>query len=184
MTGARRLPSGRCCFATCGNGKFEYVPPVRGSGLATLTSGRGAAFGDLFNNGKIDVVISPIDGPPVLLRNVNPDRHHWVELKLVGGPKSPRDAVGATVYLTANGMRQREDVMSGGSYISSNDPEGAFRAGGCDGRGDGGDSLAVGRGGDGEVACGGSRFTALKRARGSRAFFAAGGRAGNEGDAG
>jgi hypothetical protein len=108
-------------FRNLGNGKFAYVPPVKGSGLATLTSGRGAAFGDLFNNGKIDVVINPIDGPPVLLKNVNPDHHHWVELKLVGGPKSPRDAVGATVYLNANGMRQREDVMSGGSYISSND---------------------------------------------------------------
>jgi hypothetical protein len=94
-----------------------------------LTSGRGAAFGDLFNNGKIDVVISPIDGPPVLLRNVNPDRHHWVELKLVGGPKSPHDAVGATVYLNANGTRQREDIMSGGSYISSNDQRPHFGLG-------------------------------------------------------
>ncbi|MDE3064027.1 MAG: ASPIC/UnbV domain-containing protein, partial [Acidobacteriota bacterium] len=37
------------------------------------------------------------------------------------GPKSPRDAVGATVYVTANGMKQREDVLSGGSYLSSND---------------------------------------------------------------
>ena len=111
------------------NGKFEYVPPVKGSGLATLTSGRSAAFGDLFNNGKIDVVINPIDGPPVLLKNVNPDRHHWVELKLVGGAKGPRDAVGATVYLTVDGMRQREDVMSGGSYISSNDQRPHFGLG-------------------------------------------------------
>jgi hypothetical protein len=111
------------------HGKFDYVPPVKGSGLAVLTSGRGAAFGDLFNNGKIDVVINPVDGPPVLLRNVNPDQHHWVELKLVGGPKSPRDAVGATVYLNANGMRQREDVMSGGSYISSNDQRPHFGLG-------------------------------------------------------
>jgi hypothetical protein len=108
---------------------------VKGSGLATLTSGRGAALGDLFNNGKIDVVISPIDGPPVLLKNVNPDHHHWVELKLVGGRDaatgklSPRDAVGATIYLTANGMRQREDVMSGGSYISSNDQRPHFGLG-------------------------------------------------------
>jgi len=67
-----------------------------------------------------------VDGPPVLLKNVNPDRHHWVEFKLIGGPKSPRDAVGATIYLTANGMRQREDVMSGGSYISSNDQRAHF----------------------------------------------------------
>jgi hypothetical protein len=65
----------------------------------------------------------------VLLRNVNADRHHWVELKLVGGPKSPRDAIGATVFLNANGMRQREDVMSGGSYISSNDQRPHFGLG-------------------------------------------------------
>ncbi len=116
-------------FRNLGNGKFAYVPPVKGSGLATLTSGRGAAFGDLFNNGKIDVVINPIDGPPVLLKNVNADHHHWVELKLVGGPKSPHDAVGTTVYLSANGMRQREDVMSGGSYISSNDQRAHFGLG-------------------------------------------------------
>jgi hypothetical protein len=109
--------------------RFEYVPPVKGTGLAVVTPGRGAAFGDLFNDGKVDVVISPIDGPAVLLRNVNTDRHHWVELKLVGGQKSPRDAVGATVYLTANGMRQREDVMSGGSFISSNDQRAHFGLG-------------------------------------------------------
>jgi hypothetical protein len=116
-------------FRNLHNGKFEYVPPVKGSGLAALTSGRGAAFGDLFNNGKIDVVVSPIDGPPLLLKNVNADRHHWVELKLIGGPKSPRDAVGATVYLSANGIRQREDIMSGGSYISSNDQRPHFGLG-------------------------------------------------------
>jgi len=117
------------------HGRFDYVPPVKGSGLAVLTPGRGAAFGDLFNNGRIDVVINPVDGPPVLLKNVNPDHHHWVELKLMGGTnpktgkKSPRDAMGATVYLTANGMRQREDVMSGGSYISSNDQRPHFGLG-------------------------------------------------------
>jgi hypothetical protein len=116
-------------FRNLHNGKFEYVPPVKGSGLAVLTSGRGAAFGDLFNNGKIDVVINPIDGPPVLLKNVDPDHHHWVELKLVGGSKSPRDAMGSTVYLTADGMRQREDIMSGGSYISSNDQRPHFGLG-------------------------------------------------------
>jgi hypothetical protein len=106
---------------------FEYVPPVKDSGLAVVIPGRGAAFGDLFNDGKIDVIINPVDGPPTLLRNVNPDHHHWVELALVGGTdpktgkKSPRDATCATVYLSANGMRMRQDVLSSGSYISSND---------------------------------------------------------------
>jgi hypothetical protein len=50
-------------------------------------------------------------------------------LKLVGGAKSPRDAVGATVYLTAGGIRQRGDVLSGGSYLSSNDPRVHFGLG-------------------------------------------------------
>jgi hypothetical protein len=87
------------------------------------------AVGDLFNDGKIDAVINVIDGHPVLLRNVNADSNHWLELKLVGGAKSPRDAVGATVYVTANGMRQRADVISGGSYLSSNDQRPHFGLG-------------------------------------------------------
>jgi hypothetical protein len=102
---------------------------VKDTGLASLTSARGAAFGDLFNDGKIDVVISPIDGQPLLLRNVSDDRHHWVELDLTGTGKSPRDAVGAVVFLTANGMRQRVEVLSSGSYISSNDKRAHFGLG-------------------------------------------------------
>jgi hypothetical protein len=108
-------------FRNLRNGKFELVPAVEGTGLAALAVGRGAAFGDIFNDGKIDVVINNLDGPPLLLRNVNPDHHHWIELKLTGKGKTPRDAVGTTVYLTAGGTRQREDVLSGGSYLSSND---------------------------------------------------------------
>jgi enediyne biosynthesis protein E4 len=108
-------------FHNLKNGKFDLVPAVEGTGLAVVSVGRGAAFGDLFNDGKVDVVISNMDGVPVLLRNVNPDHHHWVELKLIGGAGSPRDAVGATVYLKAGGIRQRGDVLSGGSYLSSND---------------------------------------------------------------
>lgn len=116
-------------YRNLSNGKFELVPAVEGTGLAVVTVGRGTAFGDLFNDGKIDVVINSMDGEPFLLRNVNPDHHHWVELKLIGGPKSPRDAVGATVYLSANAMRQRGDVLSGGSYLSSNDPRVHFGLG-------------------------------------------------------
>jgi hypothetical protein len=101
--------------------KFDVIPPVESSGLADVIPARGAAFGDLFNDGKIDVVINCLDHTPVLLRNVSDDRNHWVGLLLIGGSKSPRDAVGSTVYLTAGGMRQRGDVMSGGSFESSND---------------------------------------------------------------
>jgi enediyne biosynthesis protein E4 len=109
--------------------RFEPVPAVEGTGLADVIAGRGMAVGDLFNDGKIDAVINVMDGHPVLLRNVSPDHNHWLELKLVGGPKSPRDATGATVYLTANGMKQRADVLSGGSYLSSNDPRPHFGLG-------------------------------------------------------
>ncbi len=109
--------------------KFEMVPPVEGTGLAIVIPGRGAGFGDLFNNGKVDVVINCMDHTPVLLQNVNADKHHWVGLRLIGGPKSPRDAVGAAVYLTAGGLRQRADVMSGGSYESSNDQRPHFGIG-------------------------------------------------------
>jgi enediyne biosynthesis protein E4 len=108
-------------FHNLRNGKFEVVPPVKGTGLAAVLTARGAAFGDLFNDGKIDVVINQLNNVPALLRNVNSDTNHWIGLKLVGGPKSPRDAIGATVYLTAGGIRQRGDVISGGSYASSND---------------------------------------------------------------
>jgi hypothetical protein len=101
--------------------KFDVVPAVEGTGLAVVVPGRGAAFGDLFNDGKIDVVINCIDHTPVLLRNVNPDKNHWVGLALAGAGQSPRDAVGTKVFLTAGGIRQRGDVMSGGSYESSND---------------------------------------------------------------
>jgi hypothetical protein len=109
--------------------KFEEIPAVSGTGLAEVIPGRGAAFGDLFNDGKIDVVINCMDHVPALMRNVNPDHHHWVGLKLIGGSKSPRDAVGATVYLTAGGLRQRMDVLSGGSYESSNDQRPHFGLG-------------------------------------------------------
>jgi hypothetical protein len=102
---------------------------VKDTGLAVLVSARGAAFGDLFNDGRIDAVISPIDGAPVLLRNLNPDHNHWVELNLVGGKGSPRDAVGARVFLKANGVRMRQDVLSSGSYISSNDKRAHFGLG-------------------------------------------------------
>jgi hypothetical protein len=108
---------------------FETAPAVEGSGLAVVVAGRGMAVGDLFNDGKLDAVINVMDGHPVLLRNVNADKNHWLDLKLVGGAKSPRDAVGATVYVTANGMRQRGDVLSGGSYLSSNDTRPHFGLG-------------------------------------------------------
>jgi hypothetical protein len=68
--------------------KFELVPVVKGTGLAVAIPARGAAFGDLFNDGKIDVVLNNVNAPPTLLRNVNDDRHHWLELRLMGDQKA------------------------------------------------------------------------------------------------
>ncbi len=101
--------------------RFQEVAPATGSGLAVVIPARGAAFGDLFNNGRIDAVINNMDAPPTLLRNSVINANHWLTLKLVGGAKSPRDAVGAKVFLTAGRVRQRADVISGGSYASSSD---------------------------------------------------------------
>ena len=109
--------------------KFDPVPPVKGSGLADVISARGAAFGDLFNDGKIDVVMNNIDASPTLLRNVNSDQHHWIEFKLIGGPKSPRDAVGSSIFVSTENMKQRGDVLSGGSFASSSDPRVHFGIG-------------------------------------------------------
>ena len=121
--------SDRNCFAILTAPGFEEVPPATGSGLADVITARGAAFGDLFNDGHIDVVINNIDSTPSLLRNVVKNNNHWLTLKLVGGPRSPRDAIGAKVFVTAGGVRQRVDVFSGGSYSSSSDPRAHFGLG-------------------------------------------------------
>ena len=104
------------------HGKLSLVPAVEGTSLAKLGVGRGMAVGDIFNDGKIDAVINNLDGTPSFLHNVTKNGNHWLELKLVGGPKSPRDAIGATVNVEADGFKQRGDVISGGSYASTSDP--------------------------------------------------------------
>ena len=126
------------------NGKLTLVPAVEGTGLAKVAVSRGMAYGDLFNDGRIDVVINNLDATPSLFKNVvgTPGAaaalpagttvtppNHWVAFKLIGGPKSPRDAVGAVVYLTAGGFRQRADVLAGGSYASSCDQRPHFGLG-------------------------------------------------------
>lgn len=109
-------------FRNLDGARFQEVPPATGSGLADVVAARGAAFGDLFNDGHIDAVLNNMDSTPTLLRNVVNNGNHWITFKLIGGPKSPRDANGAKVFLTAGGIRQRADVFSGGSYGSSSDP--------------------------------------------------------------
>jgi len=108
-------------FRNLDGSRFQEVPAATGSGLADIIPARGAAFGDLFNDGHIDVVMNNMDSAPTLLRNVVKNGNHWITLKLIGGVKGPRDCIGAKVFVTAGGIRQRGDVFSGGSYGSSSD---------------------------------------------------------------
>ncbi len=117
-------------------GKLTVVPAVEGTGLAKVATSRGMAFGDLFNDGHIDVVVNNMDATPSLFRNVVNNGNHWIAFRLVGaaatGPGksgSPRDAVGATIWVTANGFRQRADVVAGGSFASSSDQRPHFGLG-------------------------------------------------------
>ncbi|HMG33266.1 MAG TPA: CRTAC1 family protein [Blastocatellia bacterium] len=105
------------------SGKFERVGAAPGSGLALALPSRGMAVADLDGDGLLDAVINNIDSAPTLLRNVTKPAGHWIELKLIGDPgkKSPRDAIGAIVYVTAGKLRQRQDVVSGAGYASQND---------------------------------------------------------------
>jgi hypothetical protein len=119
-------------FRNLDGNKFAEVPAATGSGLALVLTARGAAFGDLFNDGHIDVVLNNVDSIPTLLRNVVNNGNHWVTFKLIGGPKEPRDAIGAKMFITAAGVRQRADVFSGGSYASSSDQRLHFGLGSAD----------------------------------------------------
>jgi enediyne biosynthesis protein E4 len=109
--------------AAKGARKFVRVGAAPGSGLATAWCSRGLAVADFDGDGRLDLIINNMDSPPTLLRNVAETKNHWLRVKLVGDPlkKSPRDATGAEVFVTTGTMRQRNDVVSGGSYASQND---------------------------------------------------------------
>ncbi|MBK8810924.1 MAG: CRTAC1 family protein [Acidobacteria bacterium] len=103
--------------------RFERVAAAPKSGLAESVCGRGMAVADFDVDGKMDVVVSSMDGTPLLLRNVSPQQNNWLAVKLVGDPakKTPRDGIGATVFATVGKVRQRFDVVSGAGYASQNE---------------------------------------------------------------
>jgi hypothetical protein len=107
-------------FHNLRNGRFEEVS--RGALLRNLPlhSARGGAFCDYDNDGDLDILVSNIDDRPQLLRNVAGNQKRWIEMKLQG-TRSNRDAIGASVKLTAGDLVQWGRVRTGGSYISGND---------------------------------------------------------------
>ena len=91
---------------------------------------RSAAGGDFNNDGKVDIVLLPISGSPVLLTNQTDTKHSWIGLEL-RGRRSNRDAIGAQVQVEACGQTQYEWVRNGAGYLSRNDPRLHFGLGGC-----------------------------------------------------
>jgi len=110
------------------DGTFRDVSEAVGPALAAAQASRGAAFGDLDNDGRIDVVVENIDGAPLVLRNEGPNTNHWISLQLIG-TRSNRLAIGAKVKAVAGPLAQIDEVRSGGSYLSQNDPRVHFGLG-------------------------------------------------------
>ena len=102
------------------DGSFCDVGDQAGPALIQNRVSRGLAIGDLFNDGNIDVVVSDLDGSPMLLRNHGVPGRHWVSFELAG-TKSNRLAIGARVKIVSGGMTQTDEIHSGGSYLSQSD---------------------------------------------------------------
>jgi hypothetical protein len=100
--------------------RFANVSDQAGPAFAGSRCSRGAAFGDIFNTGRIDIVINNLNDCPSLLRNQLPPSNSWLLVKLTG-TKTNRAAIGSSVLVDANNRRQVQEVRSGGSFCSQND---------------------------------------------------------------
>ncbi len=102
------------------DGTFTEIASAAGLNDGALHSRRGTAFGDINNDGNVDVVVYNVGGPPSLFLNETKNSNHRVLFRLVGR-KSNRAAIGARVSVTAGTLVQIDEVRGGGSYLSSND---------------------------------------------------------------
>jgi hypothetical protein len=112
------------------DGTFEEVSGPTGLAAMPSTSRRGTAFGDINNDGCIDIVVLNADEPPSLLLNHCSAANHRVLFDL-RGTKSNRLAIGARVTVRCNQLEQFEEVESGSSYLSQNDLRLHFGFGPC-----------------------------------------------------
>ena len=110
----------RIVFRNIGGGRFVDVSAASGAGATTPRSSRGAAFGDVDNDGDVDVLVMNMNEPPSLLRNDYSGSNGWITIQLEG-VTSNRDGLGATVLVTAAGRTQAQVVLSQASYYSHND---------------------------------------------------------------
>jgi hypothetical protein len=102
-------------------GRFEEVSKQSGQVFQTSLSARGAAFGDLNNDGSLDVAINCNDGPAVILMNRGGTGNHWLSINTIG-TRSNRDGIGARIRLVAeSGVEQHGFVSTAGSYASASD---------------------------------------------------------------
>ncbi len=110
-------------FRNIGKGKFEEVTKSVGQAFASPRVGRGAAYADINNDGRLDLLLSTNGGPVYLFRNEPPDAaasNRSLRIKLTG-TKSNRDGIGATVKLTAGAETQTQMLRSGSSYLSASE---------------------------------------------------------------
>ena len=100
--------------------RFEEVKPRGGTARPLIATSRAAAFGDIDNDGGMDVVVVNRDGPPFLLHNVVRSRGHWIMMRVLDN--HGRDALGAQVTMKVGTRTIRRDVRAAYSYLASNDP--------------------------------------------------------------
>ena len=110
----------RVVFRNRGAGAFEEATTASGPGPVEGHSSRGAAFGDVDNDGDVDVLVMNMNEPPSLLRNDYAGPHAWIAVRLEG-IRSNRAGLGATVVVTVGGRSQAQAVLSQASYYSHDD---------------------------------------------------------------